>query len=74
MKKTPEKRIEEDIKLFYQNIKDVNETEKNKEILDLAKRYCEDTKYFLEKKDYITAFGCINYAHGLLDALRKQKE
>ena len=23
------------------------------------------------KKDYFTAFGCINYAHGLLDAILK---
>ncbi|MDH7507725.1 MAG: DUF357 domain-containing protein, partial [Candidatus Thermoplasmatota archaeon] len=27
--------------------------------------------YYLEKNDYFTAFGCINYAHGLLDAIIK---
>ena len=30
-----------------------------------------DSKYYLEKKkDMRTAFGCIEYSHGLLDALR----
>ena len=29
-----------------------------------------DSKYYLEKEDYRTAFGCIEYSHGLLDALR----
>ena len=38
-------------------------------VLDLAKRYQEDAKYFLSKDDLPTSFGCITYAHGLLDAL-----
>ncbi len=62
-----------DIEQFYANIKDVERTPQNAYVLDLASRYCEDTKYFLEKKDYVTAFGAINYAHGLLDALRLMK-
>ncbi len=62
-----------DIKQFYANIKEVERTPQNEHVLDLASRYCEDTKYFLEKKDYVTAFGAINYAHGLLDALRLMK-
>lgn len=66
------KRISDDIALFGKNIKEVKETSDNKPILELAKSYCIDASYFLEKKDYITAFGCINYAHGLLDAFRKR--
>lgn len=62
-----------DIEQFYRNVKEVEKTPQNAHILDLASRYCEDTKYFLEKKDYVTAFGAINYAHGLLDALRLGK-
>jgi hypothetical protein len=62
-----------DIEQFYRNVKEVEKTPGNAHILDLASRYCEDTKYFLEKKDYVTAFGAINYAHGLLDALRLMK-
>jgi len=34
------------------------------EAVDLAKRYYED---------YFTAFGCINYAHGLIDGIKKRK-
>jgi hypothetical protein len=39
--------------------------------VELATQYYEDSKYYLEKKDYFTAFGCINYGHGLLDAVLK---
>ncbi len=67
-------RIESDIGQFYENAKGVRKTAKNARILELAAQYCEDTKYFLGKGDYVTAFGCINYAHGLIDAFRKAKE
>ncbi|MCX8197862.1 MAG: DUF357 domain-containing protein [Candidatus Micrarchaeota archaeon] len=72
-KESDRQRIESDIIQFYQNAKEIEESEQNREILDLARRYCEDAKYFLAKKDFVTAFGCINYAHGLIDALRKMK-
>lgn len=68
------RRIQSDIVQFYQNAKEVKRTPANAYVLDLAARYCEDTKYFLEKKDYVTAFGAINYAHGLIDAFRKANE
>lgn len=64
-------RIESDIAQFYENLPEAIEAGANDELVDVAKRYCEDTKYYLEKKDYVTAFGCINYAHGLIDAWRK---
>jgi hypothetical protein len=70
-KKDDRKRILSDIEQFYSNVKEVKTTPQNSEAVELAKKYCEDAKYFLEKKDYVTAFGCINYAHGLLDALRQ---
>ncbi len=62
-----------DIEQFYRNVKEVERTPANAHVLALASRYCEDTRYFLEKKDYVTAFGSINYAHGLIDAFRKAK-
>jgi uncharacterized protein len=37
-------------------------------ILDMAKRYFEDSKHFRKKGDYVNAFACLNYAHGWLDA------
>ena len=70
--RSEQERIESDIRQFHENVLEVKETDDTRDVLDLARRYCEDTKYFLGKKDYVTAFGCINYAHGLIDAYRKK--
>jgi hypothetical protein len=67
-------RIEKDITMFEENLKILTGeklTKKQEKTLELAKQYYEDSKYYLGKKDYFTAFGCINYAHGLLDAIVK---
>jgi hypothetical protein len=67
-------RIEKDIVMFEENIKQTKgETlsESHIKTVELATQYYEDTKYYLDKEDYFTAFGCINYAHGLLDAIIK---
>lgn len=67
-------RIKKDIKMFEDNIKKIKQKKLNnlqEKTIELASQYYEDTKYYLEKKDYFTAFGCINYAHGLLDAILK---
>lgn len=66
-------RIEKDIVMFEDNIQKIGNKSKqeNNKIIELAKQYYEDSKYYLNKKDYLTAFGCINYAHGLLDAIIK---
>ena len=37
------------------------------DILDLAKRYYEDAKYFEKKGDLVNAFGAVCYAHAFLD-------
>jgi uncharacterized protein len=65
-------RIESDIRQFEENVGEVKITEETEDVVEMARQYCEDTKYFLEKKDYVTAFGCINYAHGLIDAYRRK--
>jgi len=69
-------RIAKDINLFEENIKRVKKdafANQNLDIIiDLAIRYYNDAKYYLEKRDYFTSFGCINYAHGLLDAILKR--
>ena len=44
-------------------------TAKEKEIVERANSYKKDSSYYLEKQDEITSFGCITYAHGLLDAI-----
>ncbi len=34
----------------------------------MARTYYEDGKHFYEEGDHVNAFGCVNYAHGWLDA------
>ncbi len=67
-------KISIDIKKLERNLKqvaDINFEGKEKEVYDRAVDYMNDSKYYLEKKkDMRTAFGCIEYSHGLLDALR----
>ena len=70
--KSERERIESDICQFQKNVKEVKITPETADVIELAKKYCEDTEYFLEKGDFVTAFGCINYAHGLIDAYRKK--
>ena len=70
------KRIEKDISIFSDNIKQIKPDELSKEerkIVELAEMYAKDSGAFLAKKDYYTAFASIAYAHGLLDAIRKLK-
>jgi hypothetical protein len=69
-------RIKKDLDMFETNLaqfmkNNKNLTDSQNKTLELAKQYYNDSKYYLEKKDYFTAFGCINYAHGLLDAIIK---
>lgn len=45
-----------------------NDSKKSAEdILDLAKRYYEDAKYFDKKGDKVNAFGAVVYAYAFLD-------
>jgi hypothetical protein len=39
-----------------------------KEIFLMVECYLSDAKHFEKNKDYINAFGSLNYAHGWLDA------
>jgi len=68
-------RIQKDIVMFEENLNALKEKDESllkDERVVLGSQYYEDSKYYLEKKDYFTAFGCINYAHGLLDGLLKK--
>lgn len=69
----PEDRITKDLKIFEENIIEVDQltiTDKEQLVKDMAKRYYEDTKYYLKVDDTLTSFACIAYAHGLLDSIR----
>ncbi|MDP3065700.1 MAG: DUF357 domain-containing protein [Methanobacteriaceae archaeon] len=70
-------RIDKDLKLFEKNIKELESIKMGvaeEKIVDMARSYAQDTTYYVEKEDYLTAFGCITYAHGLLDAVRLTKK
>jgi hypothetical protein len=38
------------------------------DLLMMATSYFQDACYYKEKGDYVTAFACVNYAHGYIDA------
>lgn len=66
-------KIEKDIRKLEENlnqVKDIEFTALEKDVYNRAIDYKNDSKYYLEKEDFRTAFGCIEYSHGLLDALR----
>lgn len=55
------------------SLKILSDFQKHKEpmkIIDLAKRYLEDAKYYYEKGSYIDSIVCSSYAEGLLDSLK----
>jgi hypothetical protein len=64
-------RIEKDIAEFDASVKSVERTQSNGRVIDLAKMYASDARSYLEKGDLYTAFSCISYAHGLVDALKE---
>jgi len=43
---------------------------KTREIIDVAKRYLEDAKYYRDRKQFETGLLSVAYGEGLLDALR----
>ena len=51
-------------------VQTIKVTEKEQEVIERAVDYKNDSKYYLEKEDMRTSFGCIEYRHGLLDAIR----
>ncbi|MDO5851871.1 MAG: DUF357 domain-containing protein [Methanobacteriaceae archaeon] len=68
-----EERIIKSLDIFEVNIKEIDELNLDKsqeEVKNMAKRYYEDTKYYIKQDDILTAFAAIEYAHGLLDGLR----
>jgi len=69
-------RIEKDIVMFEENISKLKNkylkiTNSKEKIIELSNQYYNDAIYYMKKGDLFTAFGCINYAHGLLDSIIK---
>lgn len=51
-----------------EKVKIVDKHKKEAEdILDMAKRYFDDAKYFEKNGDLVNAFGAVCYAHAFLD-------
>jgi len=46
----------------------INFKEAAEDFLDMAQRYFDDAKHFMDKGQWVTAFGALNYAHAWLDA------
>ncbi|MBW2968420.1 DUF357 domain-containing protein, partial [Candidatus Woesearchaeota archaeon] len=38
------------------------------DFFDMAQRYYDDARHFMDKGDWVLAFAALNYAHGWLDA------
>ncbi|MCD6410149.1 MAG: DUF357 domain-containing protein [Candidatus Verstraetearchaeota archaeon] len=53
-----------------QQLRDARLDGKAAEVLDLARRYYEDAKHYVERGEHLTGLVCIVYSEGLLDALR----
>ena len=52
----------------FEKVKIVEKHKKEAEdILDLAKRYFDDARYFEKKGDLVNAFGAVCYSHAFLD-------
>ena len=64
-------RIERDIRAFDENVKSVEAHPENAHVVELARMYASDAKSYLNQNRLYTAFSCISYAHGLIDALRE---
>ncbi|MEM0094805.1 MAG: DUF357 domain-containing protein [Candidatus Micrarchaeaceae archaeon] len=76
MDKEIEARIAKDIEKFDETkdrLAKAGLSDEENMVFELAKMYAEDSKAWLAKKDYFTAFAGISYAHGLADALMKLK-
>jgi len=46
------------------------DSESVKEVIQEARRYFEDAKYYLDRKRFKTSLASVAYCEGLLDALR----
>ncbi|AFK51271.1 glycerol-3-phosphate cytidylyltransferase [Thermogladius calderae 1633] len=70
--------MEERVRAYVLNVEKAISTlssmsldEESRGIVELARAYLSDSKYYLEKGDVFTSLACIAYAEGLLDALKR---
>jgi len=41
--------------------------EESKEIIEMVENYLSDARHFMDKEDFVNAFGALNYSHGWID-------
>jgi len=61
-----------DIKKLEQVIEQIKEAglaEKYAKSYEWAGNYLTDAKHYFEKGNYFSAFGCANYAYGIIDGI-----
>jgi len=61
-------RVLEELEVIQKSV--LLDSEKINEVIDEAKRYLEDAKYYLDKRENETSLASVAYSEGLLDALR----
>ena len=61
-------RVLEELEVIQKSV--LLDSEKINEVIDEAKRYLEDAKYYLDKRENGTSLASVAYSEGLLDALR----
>ena len=71
MPQTLNQKLAKYFELTSKALKKVKIVEKHRkqaeDLLDLAKRYFDDAKYFEKKGDLVNAFGAVCYSHAFLD-------
>lgn len=71
MQPTLEQKLSKYFELTGSALKKVKIVEKHRKVaedlLDLAKRYYDDAKFFEKKGDLVNAFGAVCYSHAFLD-------
>lgn len=69
MDRITEEKLKKYISITEKALNGVKITDKKgEEVFDMASRYLSDAKHYQKKKDFVTAFAAVNYAHGWLDA------
>ncbi len=69
----PWKRLEAYIINVEKVLNDINSLDlsaKYRKLVEIARAYLDDAKYYYNKKDLFTSLACIAYAEGLIDSLR----
>ncbi len=74
MNQITKQKIEKYLEITKKALESVKVSSKEgREVVDMAQRYFEDAKHYYKKKDFVTSFAAVNYAHGWLDAGARMK-